>query len=249
MEACARRERFEVIYAGKAFPATAAFRLFAEEGLSADVARAARATTRWREGRPARSTCTATAGFGPSSTTRWGRIGGHRHRLVRRGRAAARRRARAMLRVTPGITPATHSYIQTGQEDSKFGLGIDEVPRAVEACGEADIELHGLHAQSGRSCSSSRASSGSPRCCRDGRLAAAEPGGGLGIAYTAEYRPRRSRSTWTRCCTAPRPTRPCCASRPLAGRECRRDDLHGWHRQRIPGVRTYVSSDGGCPTI
>jgi diaminopimelate decarboxylase len=34
----ARRERFEVIYAGKAFPATAAFRLFAEEGLSADVA-------------------------------------------------------------------------------------------------------------------------------------------------------------------------------------------------------------------
>src|SRR5918992_5503350 len=33
-----RRERFEVIYAGKAFPATAAFRLFAEEGLGADVA-------------------------------------------------------------------------------------------------------------------------------------------------------------------------------------------------------------------
>src|ERR687893_1657417 len=34
----ARRERFEVIYAGKAFPATAAFRLFADEGLGADVA-------------------------------------------------------------------------------------------------------------------------------------------------------------------------------------------------------------------
>src|SRR3712207_6503631 len=34
----ARTERFEVVYAGKAFPCTAAYRLFAEEGLSADVA-------------------------------------------------------------------------------------------------------------------------------------------------------------------------------------------------------------------
>src|SRR3954451_19260304 len=34
----ARAERFEVIYAGKAFPCSAAYRLFAEEGLSADVA-------------------------------------------------------------------------------------------------------------------------------------------------------------------------------------------------------------------
>src|SRR3954466_2811460 len=34
----ARSERFEVIYASKAFPCTAAYRLFAEEGLSADVA-------------------------------------------------------------------------------------------------------------------------------------------------------------------------------------------------------------------
>ncbi len=29
-----------------------------------------------------------------------------------------------LLRVTPGIKPQTHSYIQTGQIDSKFGLGI-----------------------------------------------------------------------------------------------------------------------------
>ena len=34
----ARTERFEVIYASKAFPCTAVFRLFAEEGLSVDVA-------------------------------------------------------------------------------------------------------------------------------------------------------------------------------------------------------------------
>jgi diaminopimelate decarboxylase len=34
----ARTEHFEVIYASKAFPCTAVYRLFAEEGLSADVA-------------------------------------------------------------------------------------------------------------------------------------------------------------------------------------------------------------------
>src|SRR5581483_7223137 len=34
----ARTDRFEVVYASKAFPCTAAFRLLAEEGLSADVA-------------------------------------------------------------------------------------------------------------------------------------------------------------------------------------------------------------------
>src|ERR687892_100553 len=36
----ARAERFEVIYASKAFPCTAVYRLFAEEGLSTDVASA-----------------------------------------------------------------------------------------------------------------------------------------------------------------------------------------------------------------
>ena len=34
----ARTDRFEVVYASKAFPCTAAYRLFAEEGLSCDVA-------------------------------------------------------------------------------------------------------------------------------------------------------------------------------------------------------------------
>src|ERR671924_300282 len=34
----ARTEHFEVVYASKAFPCTAAYRLFADEGLSADVA-------------------------------------------------------------------------------------------------------------------------------------------------------------------------------------------------------------------
>lgn len=30
-----------------------------------------------------------------------------------------------LLRVTPGVRPDTHGYIQTGQEDSKFGFGLN----------------------------------------------------------------------------------------------------------------------------
>ena len=64
-----RTERFEVLYASKAFPCTAALRIFAEEGLSFDVASGgelhlaltARAST------PRGSTCTATTRPTPSS--------------------------------------------------------------------------------------------------------------------------------------------------------------------------------------
>jgi diaminopimelate decarboxylase len=53
-----------------------------------------------------------------------------------------------LLRVTPGIKPDTHGYIQTGQEDSKFGFGLNHglamegVKAAIALPG---IRLSGLH--------------------------------------------------------------------------------------------------------
>jgi diaminopimelate decarboxylase len=53
-----------------------------------------------------------------------------------------------LLRVTPGIRPDTHGYIQTGQEDSKFGFGLNHglamagVKAAVAAPG---VRFAGLH--------------------------------------------------------------------------------------------------------
>ena len=95
-----------------------------------------------------------------------------------------------MLRVTPGIEPTTHSYIQTGQVDSKFGFPMDEVPRAVEACAAAGLELRGLHAHIGSQILDLEVFE------KLGELLAAmgdcpllNLGGGLGIAYTAEDRP------------------------------------------------------------
>ncbi|MDI6716262.1 MAG: diaminopimelate decarboxylase [Actinomycetota bacterium] len=53
-----------------------------------------------------------------------------------------------LLRVTPGIKPQTHSYIQTGQIDSKFGFGLHDgfaleaVKRSLEL---QNVDLKGIH--------------------------------------------------------------------------------------------------------
>lgn len=53
-----------------------------------------------------------------------------------------------LLRITPGIRPDTHGYIQTGQEDSKFGFGLNH-GLAMEAARRAvalpGLRLAGLH--------------------------------------------------------------------------------------------------------
>jgi len=49
------------------------------------------------------------------------------------------------LRLRPGLPVMTHAYIQTGQEDSKFGLSFEEAARAVRFCREHNLPLSGLH--------------------------------------------------------------------------------------------------------
>lgn len=57
-----------------------------------------------------------------------------------------------LLRVTPGVEAHTHEYVQTGQEDSKFGFGLaDGVAREAvrRALAVPGCELVGLHAHIG----------------------------------------------------------------------------------------------------
>ncbi len=55
---------------------------------------------------------------------------------------------KVLIRVTPGVEAATHDFIMTGAEDSKFGFGLNQglamaaVKRAIELPG---IEFDGLH--------------------------------------------------------------------------------------------------------
>ncbi len=65
------------------------------------------------------------------------------------------RRPRILVRITPGIEVHTHEFVQTGQDDSKFGFGLAS-GAAEEALGRLSamdaagaVELVGIHAHLG----------------------------------------------------------------------------------------------------
>ncbi|MGH3134574.1 MAG: diaminopimelate decarboxylase [Gaiellaceae bacterium] len=140
-----------VLYGFKAFPNVALMRLFAEEGLGADV-----------------------ASLGELAFARAAGLGGER--LVLHGnaksdeelRAAAEagatvaldaedeieRAARAgvhrvLVRVTLGVEADTHEAIRTGHHGSKFGLPPEAALRAVAAAHGVSLEVAGLHVHVG----------------------------------------------------------------------------------------------------
>lgn len=59
---------------------------------------------------------------------------------------------RVLLRLTPGVETPTHSYIQTGQEDSKFGLSIRDgaaLQAVRQAFSSPYLQLIGFHSHLG----------------------------------------------------------------------------------------------------
>ncbi len=247
----ARTERFEVVYAGKAFPCAATFRLFAEEGLSADVASGGelhlalaggmdpeRLYMHGNNKSPAELDYAIESGVGHIVVDSFDEI----ERLRTRGRAQ-----RVLLRVTPGIEPSTHEFIQTGQVDSKFGFQTEDVPAAVEACAAAGLELRGLHAHIGSQILDVDVFE------RLGELLAGmgdypllNLGGGLGIAYTAEETaPSIEEYVDALLRHAPDGVTVLCEpGRALVGNAGVTVYTVGTVK-RIPDVRTYVAVDGG----
>jgi diaminopimelate decarboxylase len=245
----ARTDHFEVIYAGKAFPAAAVFRLFAAAGLSADVASGGELHLALAGGfDPARLYMHGNnksqveldyaieRGVGHIVVDSFDEIG----RL--RGRSQ-----RVLLRVTPGIRPSTHSYIQTGQVDSKFGFSVEDVPRAAEACRDAGLELCGLHAHIGSQIFELGAFERIAEVLATlGQWPLLNLGGGLGIAYTAADDPpsiedyvdallRRAPKGVTVLCEP---------GRSLVGNAGVTIYTVGTVK-RVAGARTYVAVDGG----
>lgn len=53
------------------------------------------------------------------------------------------------LRLRPGVAVDTHTYRQTGQSDSKFGMSAQEFLEAVSLCQQARLPLMGLHFHQG----------------------------------------------------------------------------------------------------
>lgn len=150
----------EVIYAGKAFICKAMCEIAIQEGLSLDVSSGGELFVALSAGVPAEKTYLHGNNKTPSELEFAIREGVGRlvvdsfNELDLITKLAAERKARPkiLLRITPGIKPSTHSYIQTGQIDSKFGFGLAD-GTALEAITRVlatdEVELAGLHAHIG----------------------------------------------------------------------------------------------------
>jgi diaminopimelate decarboxylase len=259
----ARTEDFEVLYASKAAPLTAIYRLCAEQGLSVDVASGGELHMALRAGldpgriymhgnnkTEAELRYAVDAGVGHVIVDSFGEIA--------RLDALLDRSQDVLIRVTPGILPTTHSYVQTGGLDSKFGFGLDDglAARAIaEVRSSRHLRLVGLHAHIGSQIfelepytaaieALAELADGSWEC----RIL--NVGGGLGIAYTSADRPPSIDSyaevkvRGVQRVFDPVPRILIEPGRSLVGNAGVTAYEIGTVKE-IPGVRTYLSVDGG----
>jgi len=248
-----RAVRFEVLYASKAFPCTAALRIFAEEGLSVDVASGGELHL------------ALGAGFPPERIYMHGNnkseaeleqaiAAGVGHVIVdsldeidRLERIAAGREQKVLVRVTPGIEPETHRAIRTGQEDSKFGIPMRGVEEALARVEEAGLELRGLHAHLGSQVFDLEVYQSLADVLQEiGDYPTINLGGGFAAAYTREDRPpAASEYAEAMLRHAPKDTTVLCEpGRSLVANAGVTLYTVGTVKQ-VPAIRTYVAVDGG----
>jgi diaminopimelate decarboxylase len=188
--------------------------------------------------------------------------------LLERFAAVRDVRQRVMVRVTPGVRPSTHSFIATGQLDSKFGFPLESglAAQAVEAAREAPhLELVGLHCHLGSQlfdlgvyAAAAALLADLARSCGGEDLRMLDMGGGLGIAYTREDHPPSVerlaevvmdsvRSEWERVGLA-MPRVLVEPGRSIAGRAGLTLYRVGTVKE-VPGVRSYAAVDGGMSDL
>lgn len=256
-----------VAYASKAFLCRAMARLAAEEGMMIDVSTAGEMHVALSAGVPAgrlvlhgnnksdaELTRAIEAGVGRIMVDSFDEI----DRLERLAPALGRRPA-VMVRVTPGIEAHTHEYVMTGQDDSKFGFGLAS-GAAAEAVARlrrpsSPVELVGLHAHIGSQVFALDSFEKAVAVMADFFLPLQLPelclGGGLGVAYV-EGEETPSITVWAGQVRA--------AARAAGiGGQVRLTAEPGraivaaaavtcytvGTVKEIPGIRTYVSVDGG----
>jgi diaminopimelate decarboxylase len=140
-----------VVYGTKAFPNVALLRLFAAEGLGADVSTLGELEFALRADVPRDRIIF----HGNNKSDEELRAAVDAGSLVvldsldEIGRAAAAGARRVLVRVTPGIEAETHRSIQTAHSESKFGLAPGVAFEAVRAAGDAGLEVAGLHVHIG----------------------------------------------------------------------------------------------------
>jgi diaminopimelate decarboxylase len=183
----------ELLFASKAFPCTAVYRVLAEEGIGVDVASGGELASALR------------AGFAPEKVVlhgnakSWtelayateqgvGTIVIDNSDELERLSSLVQRPQRVYLRVTPNVRGETHDGISTGQADSKFGVELVDAPALIERIqAHPLLDLRGLHMHIG---SQIRDLAPFRRAVEAvahlGDFPEIDLGGGLGVAYTSD---------------------------------------------------------------
>ena len=193
----ARFQPSDVVFASKAFPATAVCRVFAEEGLSCDAATGGELHLALKGGfEPDRIVLHGNA---KSEAELRGALEAGVGRIVidnfdeidRLAGLLDGRTQRVLIRVRPGVKPSTHDFISTGQVDSKFGFSLENAVRAIEQVGATDgLELAGAHMHIGSQIFELESFRRAVEALATlGELEEYDLGGGLGVAYTAQDEP------------------------------------------------------------
>ena len=140
-----------VVYGTKAFPNVALLRLFAEEGLGADVSTLGELAFARRAGLGGERLIVHGNNKSDEELAAAARAGGTvvLDSLDEVARAAAAGVARVLVRVTPGVETDTHEAIRTGHHGSKFGLADDDALEAVRRGLVAGLDVAGLHVHVG----------------------------------------------------------------------------------------------------
>jgi diaminopimelate decarboxylase len=187
----ARHPDSEVVFASKSFPCLAAYKLFAAEGLSIDVAGAGELVMALAAGVPAERiylhgnakttaelTMALEAGVATVVVDNFDDIDRLEH--------LATRPQRVLIRIIPGISPETHESQSTGGEHSKFGLPLDQAREAIARIRASDrLRLDGLHLHIGSQILDTEPFARAVEAVAVlGTFPVYDIGGGLGVRYT-----------------------------------------------------------------
>lgn len=163
---------------------------------------------------------------------------------------------KVLLRLTPGVKAETHDYIATGHDDSKFGFTVSTgaAATAIERARHSDaVELVGVHAHIGSQvfvvASFAKAAAVVAEVAAPYDLAELSVGGGLGVPYVADER-APTITEWGRAvldaCAAVGVTARVSAEPGRSIVAAAAVTLYEVGTvKRLPGIRTYVSVDGG----
>jgi diaminopimelate decarboxylase len=183
----------EVIFASKAFPCTAVYRLFAEEGLACDVASGGELHMALAAGFPPEriylhGNAKSEAEIAHALEAGVGHVVIDSEGDIDRIERLASGEQDVLLRITPGVEADTHHAVATGHAGSKFGVRLSDARAVIERLSHSPrLRLRGLHMHIGSQLFDLEPySAGLAALAALGTFPVVNAGGGLAVAYQVD---------------------------------------------------------------